>query len=118
VRAGFEAIATRRNRRTKALAKRSFVFHPNNHELDGNVPKELIVNANVFFGCSIVQNFASHQHRVRAVGEAKAFLRDDGGATMVEYAFMLMLIAIVCVAAISTIGSKLDTVYNTVADDF
>jgi Flp pilus assembly pilin Flp len=47
-----------------------------------------------------------------------AFLHDDGGATMVEYAFMVMLIAIVCVAAISTIGSKLDTFYNTVAGDF
>ncbi|PMS28570.1 hypothetical protein C0Z19_01305 [Trinickia soli] len=37
---------------------------------------------------------------------------------MVEYAFMVMLIAIVCVATVSTIGSKLNTVYNTVANDF
>jgi pilus assembly protein Flp/PilA len=54
----------------------------------------------------------------RLLVQIQRFIRDKDGATMVEYAFMVMLIAIVCVATISTIGTKLSTVYNTVADDF
>ena len=76
------------------------------------------MNANVFFGRPVVHDLVSSVRRLRAVAEAKAFLHDDGAATMVEYAFMVMLIAIVCVATVSTIGSKLSTVYNTVANDF
>lgn len=82
------------------------------------MPKEEIVNASALFVRPVVRNFVSPQRRSRAAREVNAFLHDDGGATMVEYAFMVMLIAIVCVAAISTIGSKLDTFYNTVAGDF
>lgn len=47
-------------------------------------------------------------------------LRDDAGATMVEYAVMLALIAAVCITAVVSLGSKtadefsgLNTLYNT-----
>lgn len=76
------------------------------------------MNANVFFRCPVVRDLVIPLKRSCAVEAAKGFLRDDDGATMVEYAFMVMLIAIVCVATISTIGTKLNTVYNTVANDF
>jgi len=76
------------------------------------------VNANFFFERPVVRDLVSSLRHSRAVLVAKALLHEDGGATMVEYAFMVMLIAIVCVATISTIGTKLSTVYNTVADDF
>lgn len=75
------------------------------------------MNANILFRCPVVRDLATPVGRSRAAAEVKAFLRDDGGATMVEYAFMVMLIAIVCVATISTVGTKLNTVYNTVAND-
>lgn len=105
--------------KTNELAlKRSFVSLPNNHKLDGSMPKESIVNAHLFLRRPARRDLASSAQRSRVFDEAKAFLRDDGGATMVEYAFMVMLIAIVCVATISTIGTKLSTVYNTVASDF
>jgi Flp pilus assembly pilin Flp len=94
--------------KTNELAlKRSFVSLPNNHKLDGNMPKESIVNANLFLRRPARRDLASSAQRSRLFG-----------ATMVEYAFMVMLIAIVCVATISTIGTKLSTVYNTVASDF
>ncbi|RDU98601.1 Flp family type IVb pilin [Trinickia dinghuensis] len=105
-------------KRTNLLSERSFVLPPNNHEVSGNVPRELTVNTNVFFGCPVVRDLAHPARRSRAAGKAKAFLHDDCGATMVEYAFMVMLIAIVCVATVSTIGTKLNTVYNIVASDF
>jgi pilus assembly protein Flp/PilA len=92
---------------------------PSNHqELSGIEPKELTVNANILSRCKVKPGLPSPSRRARAIEKASAFLGDDGGATMVEYAFMVMLIAIVCVATISSVGSKLNTVYNTVANDF
>lgn len=76
------------------------------------------MNANVFFGCPVVRGLIAAAHRSRAVERGNALLCDDSGATMVEYAFMVMLIAIVCVAAITTIGTKLNAIYNAVANDF
>ena len=34
------------------------------------------------------------------------FFKDEEGATMVEYALMLALIAIVCIGAVTAIGTK------------
>jgi pilus assembly protein Flp/PilA len=38
---------------------------------------------------------------------AKNFVKDEDGATMVEYGLMLALIAVVCIAAVTTIGTTL-----------
>jgi pilus assembly protein Flp/PilA len=42
------------------------------------------------------------------------FLQNEEGPTAVEYAVMLALIIVVCVAAIATIGTKANTTFNTV----
>ena len=42
------------------------------------------------------------------------FLKREDGPTAVEYAVMLALIIVVCITAISTIGSKANTTFNTV----
>lgn len=42
------------------------------------------------------------------------FVRDDSGATMVEYGVMVALIAAVCIAIISSLGTKVDTAFTTV----
>jgi pilus assembly protein Flp/PilA len=39
---------------------------------------------------------------------AKNFVKDEDGATMVEYGLMLALIAVVCIAAVTTIGTTLN----------
>lgn len=41
--------------------------------------------------------------------------RDEEGATMVEYAIMLMLIAAVCVATVTTIGGLTNAKFDKVA---
>ncbi|MGZ3506674.1 MAG: Flp family type IVb pilin [Vulcanimicrobiaceae bacterium] len=41
-------------------------------------------------------------------------LADESGATMVEYGLMVALIAVVCITAVATIGTKLNTVFNNV----
>ncbi len=41
--------------------------------------------------------------------------RDDRGATAVEYGLMVALIAGVIIVAVTLIGTKLNTLFNTVA---
>ena len=45
------------------------------------------------------------------------FFKDDEGATMVEYALMVALIAVVCVAAVTAVGTQVDAVFNQAATD-
>jgi pilus assembly protein Flp/PilA len=45
----------------------------------------------------------------------RSFLAEDEGATMVEYGLMLALIAVVCIIAVTAIGTNLNTKFNAVA---
>ena len=42
------------------------------------------------------------------------FIKNEDGATMVEYGLMLALIAIVCIAAVTLIGSGASTSFDVV----
>jgi pilus assembly protein Flp/PilA len=42
------------------------------------------------------------------------FLKREDGPTAVEYAVMLALIIVVCITAITTIGTKANATFNTV----
>ncbi|HET7456671.1 MAG TPA: Flp family type IVb pilin [Gemmatimonadaceae bacterium] len=42
----------------------------------------------------------------------RSFLRDEQGATMVEYGFMLVLIALVCVAGVMVLGNNTKTAFG------
>lgn len=42
-----------------------------------------------------------------------SFLRDENGPTAVEYAVMLALIVVVCIGAVSFIGSAANTAFST-----
>ena len=42
------------------------------------------------------------------------FLRNEDGPTAVEYAVMLALIIVVCIAAISALGSNASSTFNQV----
>ena len=43
------------------------------------------------------------------------FFKDEEGATMVEYALMLALIAIVCIGAVTAIGTKASSTFTNAA---
>jgi len=43
-----------------------------------------------------------------------AMLRNDDGATMVEYGIMVALIAAVCITLISTLGGKVSGAFSSV----
>lgn len=44
----------------------------------------------------------------------KNVLRNDGGATMVEYGIMVALIAAICITVITTLGQNVSNAFSTV----
>jgi len=44
------------------------------------------------------------------------FVREESGATMVEYAVMVSLIAVVSVAAVSIVGTKMTSAFTAAGD--
>ena len=53
----------------------------------------------------------------KIIAQATRFAREEEGATMVEYGLMVALIAIVCITAITTIGTKLSSIFTVIAND-
>ena len=49
----------------------------------------------------------------RPVVIVRRFAREEAGATMVEYAIMLALIAALCIAAVKVIGTKTNASFDT-----
>ena len=45
------------------------------------------------------------------------FLKNDEGAALVEYGLLVGLIAVVCIAAVGTLGTTIDGVFNTINAD-
>jgi len=43
----------------------------------------------------------------------KKLCKDDSGATMVEYGIMIALVAAVCIGAVTTIGTTVNTAFGT-----
>jgi pilus assembly protein Flp/PilA len=52
---------------------------------------------------------------VRSALRVKSILSREDGVTLVEYALLLALIAIVCIAAITLIGGNANNVLSTAA---
>ena len=44
----------------------------------------------------------------------KKFTKDTEGATMIEYAVLASLIAVISIGAITTVGTKVNTTFDTV----
>lgn len=45
----------------------------------------------------------------------RRFTQREDAATMVEYALMLSLIAVVCIIAVTLIGTNANTIFNNIA---
>lgn len=43
----------------------------------------------------------------------RSFVKEEDGATMVEYGVMVALIAAVCVIIVGTLGTQVSTAFNT-----
>ena len=53
----------------------------------------------------------------RITSLVRHFVRNDDAATMVEYALMLSLIAIVCILTVTAIGTNANTIFNNIANN-
>ncbi|QUD86748.1 Flp family type IVb pilin [Phenylobacterium montanum] len=42
------------------------------------------------------------------------FMKDESGATAIEYGLIVALIAVVIITAVSTLGSKLNTAFGSI----
>ena len=45
----------------------------------------------------------------------KNFMQDEDGVTMIEYGLLAALIAVVCIAAVTSVGSNLTAMFSHVA---
>lgn len=45
-----------------------------------------------------------------------SFIRDEAGATAIEYGLIVALIAVVIVTAVTNLGTKLNTAFKTVGN--
>ena len=52
----------------------------------------------------------------RLMRNVVSFLKKEDGPTAVEYAVMLALIIVVCIAAITTLGSNANNTFSSVAE--
>lgn len=44
----------------------------------------------------------------------KTFLKDESGATAIEYGLIAALISVVCIAVLSQLGGNLNNTFNTI----
>jgi pilus assembly protein Flp/PilA len=51
------------------------------------------------------------------LNRAKSFLKSEDGPTATEYAVMLALIIVVCIASIKAIGPKADAAFKSVGSN-
>ena len=47
----------------------------------------------------------------------KNLVRDDSGATLVEYGLLLSLIAVVCIAALTFLSGKIQALFTLIGND-
>lgn len=53
---------------------------------------------------------------LKFIAAAKKFFgRQEEGASLVEYGLLVALIAIVCIAGVTAVGSKAQAVFNSIA---
>ncbi|HVP98914.1 MAG TPA: Flp family type IVb pilin [Roseiarcus sp.] len=46
----------------------------------------------------------------------QAFVRDEGGATAIEYALIASLISVFCITVFQTVGGKASNTFNAIAN--
>jgi pilus assembly protein Flp/PilA len=46
---------------------------------------------------------------------AIAFVREDEGQDLIEYALLVALISLICVAALTTAGQQINVIFNSIA---
>lgn len=75
-----------------------------------------IDNPGAVIGIYSMLIFSTHNTRSKSVSNIiKRFMKEESGATMVEYALLVALIAIAAIATITILSDKLNAKFNEVA---
>jgi pilus assembly protein Flp/PilA len=53
---------------------------------------------------------------LKLIAAARSFVAGEEGATMVEYGLMVALIAAVCIAVVTTLGTNIQAKFQSVSD--
>ncbi len=59
----------------------------------------------------------SEEKNPTMISAIKNLVKDDSGATLVEYGLVLALIAVVCIGVLTTLGSHVSQMFSTVANE-
>jgi pilus assembly protein Flp/PilA len=51
----------------------------------------------------------------KLINAAARFIRDEEGASLAEYGLLLALIAVVCIGAITILGTNISSMFSTLA---
>jgi pilus assembly protein Flp/PilA len=51
------------------------------------------------------------------ISAVKNLLKDESGATLVEYGLLMLLVAIAAIASMTYLGGKISTVYSNAGND-
>ena len=62
-------------------------------------------------------NVGAKATKGKAMSFVKEFLRDESGATAIEYGLIAALVAVVLVTALGAMGNKLSKVFQTVTSN-
>ena len=69
--------------------------------------------------CAVAPKYISRRFEMNTVmTRARAFIRDDEGAALAEYAILIAFIAIVCIVAVTFFGSKISTKFAGLGNSF
>lgn len=52
-----------------------------------------------------------------ALSKMQGFIRDEQGVTAIEYGLLTALISVVIIAAVTAVGTNLNTMFTTIAND-
>ena len=64
----------------------------------------------------MIETYRKTHREMAVLNQIKANLTSERGAAMVEYAFLVILIAIVAFVAVGIAGREVSTAFSTVAD--
>lgn len=53
---------------------------------------------------------------MKLIARMRALLKDDSGQDLLEYALLVALIALVCVAVITSTGTGVQTIFQQISD--
>ncbi len=66
---------------------------------------------------AIPRNHTDNEEDIIMLKVINKFMKDENGATAIEYGLIAALIAVVIIGAVTTVGTRLTSTFNNVGND-